>query len=143
MLTRNTLWWVVLFGTPALVGMFAAIVLPLARDVGTQRAAEAETYATMQAVVGAVEFYRVEYGHLPSFANHDLIEELSGRNAKGLLFLQLRKRDLNSAGEVVDRWGTPLRIVPLSEGGMKVVSAGPDKLFGTNDDMSISTVQTR
>lgn len=42
---------------------------------------------------------------------------------------------LNANGEIVDGWGTPLRIEFSGFDDFKITSAGPDKVFGTADDI--------
>lgn len=122
LLTRSTLWWLVLFGSLSLIGMLAAVIIPLTQGLYTGRSAKARTDATMQAVFCAIQAYKVEYGQLPSLANRELIKDLSGRNGRRIPFLSLSKRDLNNAGEVVDSWGTPLRIVLRAEGNVEIIS---------------------
>lgn len=38
-------------------------------------------------------------------------------------------------GKAQDRWGTPWRFHALSGQHMEVLSAGPDRSFGTDDDL--------
>ena len=63
----------------------------------------------------------------------DVAKALQGNNAKNLIILVGRKKDLNSKGEFVDPWGTPLRIYFAGE-GILVRSAGPNKRF---DDSTV------
>jgi hypothetical protein len=43
---------------------------------------------------------------------------------------------LNANGEIVDGWGTPLRIEFSGFDDFKITSAGPDRIFGTSDDIT-------
>ncbi len=43
---------------------------------------------------------------------------------------------LNAKGEIVDGWGTPLRIEFSGVDDFQIISAGPDKIFKTADDIS-------
>jgi hypothetical protein len=43
---------------------------------------------------------------------------------------------LNPNGEIVDGWGTPLRIAFSGFDDFKITSAGPDRVFGTSDDIT-------
>ena len=89
----------------------------------------------MRCVALAVDAYRQEYGQLPSLVNQNLVKELAGQNAKQSLFLELHRRELNREGDVVDAWGTPLRFLRLDDGSPQIISAGPDKVFGTADNI--------
>ncbi|MCB0417986.1 MAG: type II secretion system protein GspG, partial [Bdellovibrionales bacterium] len=37
-------------------------------------------------------------------------------------------------GDLIDAWGTPFRFSPTGAKNYELVSAGPDKIFGTQDD---------
>ena len=50
-------------------------------------------------------------------------------------FPQWIKRKRPSGGDEMDPWGTPYFLVPVSY-GLSVVSAGPDRTRGTEDDIS-------
>jgi hypothetical protein len=80
--------------------------------------------------------YITEYNHLPPFVdNKQLTSALLGNNPRHIAFLSLAPKEVNSDGEVVDRWGTPLRIIFEGASGIQVISAGPDKVFNTMDDI--------
>jgi len=82
----------------------------------------------------ALQRYKEKVGSYPVGNNAAVVQSLLGNNPKNLIILVGRKKDLNSKGEIVDPWGTPLRIYFAGE-GVLVRSAGPNKRF---DD---STVQ--
>ena len=82
----------------------------------------------------ALQRYKDKVGSYPVGNNAAIVQSLLGNNPKNLIILVGRKKDLNSKGEIVDPWGTPLRIYFAGE-GILVRSAGPNKRF---DD---STVQ--
>ena len=80
--------------------------------------------------------YMAEYGALPSTSeNYRLIKILKTDNPRSITFLNLKPSDLNANGELIDSWGTPYRITFDSDSKVHVVSAGPDKIFGTPDDV--------
>ena len=60
--------------------------------------------------------------------NADILKALQGQNSKNLIVLVGRKSELNSKGEIVDPWGTPLRIY-FSGTGILIRSAGPNRRF--------------
>lgn len=81
----------------------------------------------------ALQQYKEKVGSWPSGNNADIAKALLGNNSKNLIILVGRKQDLNSKGEFVDPWGTPLRIY-FSGDGVLVRSAGPNKRF---DDSTV------
>jgi hypothetical protein len=76
--------------------------------------------------------FKEHVGDYPRGSNAQVVKQLLGQNAKKLIILVGRRNDLNDKGEVVDPWGTPLRIY-FSEAGVLVRSAGPNRRF---DDSS-------
>jgi hypothetical protein len=81
----------------------------------------------------ALQQYKEHVGSYPSGSNADIAKALMGGNPKNVMILVGRKRELNSKGEIVDPWGTPLRIYFAGE-GILIRSAGPNKRF---DDSTI------
>jgi hypothetical protein len=128
LLALGTLW-VFLWATLVLLSYVACVLFPHATR------STVETDAIMSSIGQAVDAYRQEYGQLPSSVNRDLVDELTGQNAKGTPFMDFSPRRLNRAGEVVDAWGTPLRFEWLDGRSVQITSAGPDRTFGTPDDM--------
>jgi hypothetical protein len=68
--------------------------------------------------------------------NAEISAALSGRNVLGLELVPPNHRAFNGQHELCDRWGTPFRFHAVSGTFMEIVSAGPDKRFGTKDDSS-------
>lgn len=72
---------------------------------------------------------------MPVGGNRNVFEALLG-HPDGPNFLS---EDLvvgvNWRGEVVDPWGTPYRFEFIKDKRLDVVSAGPDRKFGTKDDV--------
>ena len=81
----------------------------------------------------ALQQYKERVGAYPVGNNFEVAQALGGKNPKNLIILVGRKKDLNSKGEIVDPWGTPLRIYFSGE-GVLVRSAGPNKRF---DDSTV------
>jgi hypothetical protein len=81
----------------------------------------------------ALQQYKEKVGSWPVGSNAEIAKALMGNNSKNLMILVGRKQDLNSKGEFVDPWGTPLRIYFSGE-GILVRSAGPNKRF---DDSTV------
>jgi hypothetical protein len=93
------------------------------------------TYAEQISV--ACETFRMEYGALPETTeNYRLKKILCGDNLRKIEFISLKLRDVNVNGEMIDPWGTPFRIMFDDDFKVHVISAGPDKIFGTPDDIT-------
>lgn len=81
--------------------------------------------------------YKTEYGALPKTSeNYRLIKILCGDNPKQIAFVYLKQWELNPNGEMIDPWGTPFRITFDPDSKIHIISAGPDKIFGTPDDIA-------
>ena len=83
--------------------------------------------------VGLQQF-KEHVGSYPTGNNAEILKALQGQNSKNLIVLVGRKSDLNSKGEIVDPWGTPLRIY-FSGTGILIRSAGPNRRF---DDSTVA-----
>ncbi|HEX3797270.1 MAG TPA: hypothetical protein VH413_01110 [Verrucomicrobiae bacterium] len=81
----------------------------------------------------ALQQYKERVGSYPVGNNAEVAKALMGNNSKNLIILVGRKQDLDSKGQFVDPWGTPLRIYFAGE-GILVRSAGPNKRF---DDSTV------
>lgn len=81
----------------------------------------------------ALQKYKEVVGSYPQGGNADIARALQGRNSKNLIILVGRKTELNEKGEIVDPWGTPLRIY-FSDNGVLIRSAGPNRRF---DDSTV------
>lgn len=85
----------------------------------------------------ACRAYKQEYGTYPdSSENKALVAILSGKNPRKIVFFEPRPNLLNQTGEIIDKWGTPIRITFHSDEPPSFVSAGKDKNFGTPDDIN-------
>jgi len=81
--------------------------------------------------------YKTEYGSPPSTSNNrELVRLLKGDNPRKIEFIYLKSRALNSAGDAIDRWGTPIRINLTDPNNPVVESAGPDRVWKTSDDLT-------
>ena len=71
----------------------------------------------------------------PLSANEDWADFLRGKNSAHERFLPDQHIALNSKGQLVDRWGTPLFFHALGGGRFDIRSAGPDRKLWTDDDI--------
>lgn len=72
---------------------------------------------------------------LPAGSNQELVQALTGRNPHGIRFLDPRAPFLNQAGEIADRWQTPLFFHFENARDPAIRSAGPDRKMWTADDV--------
>ena len=77
--------------------------------------------------------FKETVGAYPLGSNAEVAKALKGNNSKNVIILVGRKNDLNEKGEIVDPWGTPLRIY-FSDLGVLIRSAGPNRRF---DDSTV------
>ena len=82
--------------------------------------------------VGLQKFKEI-VGAYPLGSNAEVAKALKGANAKNVIILVGRKNELNEKGEIIDPWGTALRIY-FSDNGVLIRSAGPNRRF---DDSTI------
>ena len=119
-----------------LIFVLGLLFAPLATDRGTP-AREVRARSLAAQLETACFAYLTEYGTLPPTSeNYRLIKILSEDNPRKIVFLNLRPIDLSPNGELLDPWGTPYRITFDSNSKVHMVSAGPDKVFGTPDDVT-------
>jgi hypothetical protein len=83
----------------------------------------------------AMGCFRKNFEGNPIGENEEIFAALRGRNPKGIRYLPDTFPGLQSDGKVNDRWGTPWRFHANSGIDMEVTSAGPDRTFGTKDDV--------
>ena len=92
------------------------------------KARESSYNGDMENLFVGLQRYKEYVGRYPVGNNAQIVKALMGENPKNVIILVGRKTDLNSQGELVDPWGTPLRIYFAGE-GILVRSAGPNKRF--------------
>lgn len=83
-----------------------------------------------------LSFHRMAFEENPVAAdNASVMAALMGDNPKSLVFFPEKHASLNAQGELMDRWGTPYYFHALSGKQMEIVSPGPDKKLGNDDDL--------
>ena len=98
-----------------------------------------QLYEEVDGLFDAFHQYKQHVGRYPEGNSQDIAKALmEGNNPKKIIIVAVRKTSLNSKGEIVDPWGTPLKIY-FAQNEVLIRSAGPNKTFedhkaGPNDD---------
>ena len=71
----------------------------------------------------------------PVGTNAEIMHQINGGNPKGARLMH-EGQQLNGNGELIDQWGTAYFFHQQSGTNMEIKSAGPDKIFGTPDDIN-------
>lgn len=92
-----------------------------------------------EGLIVGLQQYKEFIGSFPKGSNIEIAKAMNGQGDKRILILVGRKGDLNSKGEFVDPWGTPLQFF-FSPDGVMIRSAGPNQVFedsksGSSDDV--------
>jgi len=81
--------------------------------------------------------YVQDNGEVPvSSENYRLVQIFTGNGSDKNSYFTPNSRTVNANHEFIDGWGTPLRISFVSKDNILIRSAGPDKIFGTPDDIT-------
>jgi hypothetical protein len=98
-----------------------------------------QLYEEVDNLFEAFHQYKQHVGRYPEGSNQEIAKALmEGNNPKKIIILAVKKAALNSKGEIVDPWGTPLKIY-FAQNEVLIRSAGPNKTYEdsksvTNDD---------
>lgn len=73
--------------------------------------------------------YKTYVGSYPSGNSTEIAKALlEGQNPKKIIIIAVKKAEVNAKGEIVDPWGTPLKIY-FANNEVLIRSAGPNKQF--------------
>jgi len=73
--------------------------------------------------------YKTHVGRYPEGNNAEIAKALlEGNNPKKVIIIAVKKAELNAKGEIVDPWGTALKIY-FANNEVLIRSAGPNKQF--------------
>src|SRR5215203_253320 len=73
--------------------------------------------------------YKTHVGEYPKGSSTEIAKALlEGVNPKRIIILAVKKAEVNSKGEIIDPWGTPLKIY-FANNEVLIRSAGPNKQF--------------
>jgi len=119
-----------------LIFVLGIIFTPAISDHGIP-ASSARAQAVVSLIETACMAYKIEYGAFPSTSeNYRLVKILTTDNPRGIAFINVKSSDLTPNGDLIDPWKTPVRITFDSNSKVHAASAGPDKVFGTPDDVT-------
>lgn len=118
------------------LGLLFLLALLPSRGGPTKAVKIAATEIQMHQIETAFLSYQAEYGTIPPARNQaELMKDLLGDNPRQITFLNLRARDQDAEGHVLDIWGTPFCLTILDSQHLQILSAGPDKIWQTPDDL--------
>jgi hypothetical protein len=89
----------------------------------------------MDQLILMIRDFRTIEGTNPVGTNAEIMKAVMGGNSKEAKLGPPEGQSLNGRGELVDRWGTAYFFHQMSATHMEIHSAGPDKTFGTADDL--------
>lgn len=108
----------------------------LARELNTTGHTAEEDLQTLHTLVGL--FKRANQGAIPDGGlNEEFVAAMLGRNPQHFAVLPADCPGLAANGELLDRWGTPYFMHPLSRDLLEIRSAGPDRKMFTEDDIQL------
>jgi hypothetical protein len=108
-------------------------VAEIARRLNNPKSTAIQDIETLQQLLET--YRRANNGKNPSGLNHEIVNELRGANPKNYAVLPADLTNINSKGELTDRWGTPYFFHCLNEETIEIKSAGPDRKFDSKDDV--------
>ncbi len=89
----------------------------------------------VQNLIETYQIYSKYEDALPTAGNKELVDALRGNNRYGQRFISSNFKFINSNGEIVDRWDSPLIFHFETAECPDIRSKGPDKLAWTEDDV--------
>jgi hypothetical protein len=106
----------------------------------TLNAPGGDIHADLRGVLDVITAFRTNFPHAgnPTGTNAEITAALTGRNPLRLALIPPGHSAINPAGELCDRWGTPLFFHAESATRMEVRSAGPDRRLWTDDDVGLT-----
>ena len=109
-------------------------ISPIVSDLNSPTGSAAQDVKIVNAVFEAWQTNFPGRGN-PVGDNEEITAVLAGDNPLRFAFIAPRHPAINAEGQLCDRWGSPYRLHQLSGSAMEIWSAGPDRKFGTADDV--------
>jgi len=87
-----------------------------------------------------MEEYKVDHGAYPQGGNEGCVAALGGDNKRDKVYLA-SARGIIEDGEFIDFYRTPLRFEFPQDAKVRIISAGPDKIFDNDDDLTSTYIR--
>jgi hypothetical protein len=128
------------FGWLFLLVLFLVLSTPIVSSLRTAQLAAKRAVAGLETanLLAAITNYANTYGSLPQGKVAAIFASLNGENSNKIVFLSLGATRVNTAGEFVDPWRTPFRILITNQNVVVISSAGQNRSFGDGDDLSLT-----
>ena len=111
-------------------------VHPISETAASLGSAETSALDDISTLSLMISQYGKIHGGNPVGENDEITSALMGKNQKRLAFLPQEGSFLDGSGHLIDRWGTPYFFHALSGSKMEIISAGPDRILHTADDIT-------
>ena len=112
------------------------VILPVAAEAARLNDPQLTAQDDIEVLTILLDEYRRHLGGNPVGDNDEITAALIGANAKRLACLPAEAGGIiDPAGRLIDRWGTPYFFHALTGDRMEIVSAGPDGILHTADDL--------
>ena len=112
------------------------VPLPIAAEAARLNAPGGDCRTDIEFIHLVISQYSRHLDGNPVGTNAEVSAALRGDNPKRIALLPPEGKFMDSSGKLVDRWGTPYFFHAIARQRMDIVSAGPDREFWTNDDVS-------
>ena len=112
------------------------VLLPIAAEAARLNVPEGNCRTDLEFLNLVISQYGRYLDGNPVGSNAEISAALRGDNPKGIALLPAEGKFIDSSGQLVDRWGTPYFFHAIARQRMDIVSAGPDREFWTNDDVT-------
>jgi hypothetical protein len=118
----------ILLGLGAIAVLAGTIILIKLNATLRAAARSAPFHEDVDKLFAGLQQYKQHLGSYPTGGNAQVVNALLGKNPKSIIILVNLKTQLNDKGEILDPWGTPLRVY-FSDQNVLVRSAGPNRRF--------------
>ena len=79
--------------------------------------------------------YASVFKRVPLGMHQEIVDSLQGKNPRAIRYIPEGHPAVSASSEIVDRWGKPFFFHVISKDAMEIISAGPDGLLFTEDDV--------
>lgn len=87
-----------------------------------------------------LEEYKADHGAYPKGGNGACVSALGGDNDRDKVYLS-SGRGFVDDGQFIDFYRTPLRFEYPEDARVRLISAGPDRVFDTEDDLTSALIR--